>query len=113
MKIEVGKEYRRRDGKKAKCVHEFKNAKKYPYVIVGDDFFDSYNCTSIGEVHTGIDPGLDLISPWEEPKPRLKAWIALIGPTSGIYFSRFDTESPGDDFIRAPWLDERPEESKC
>ncbi len=100
MKIEVGKEYRRRDGKKAKCVHEFKEG--YFAIITEPD--EHYIVFSSGAYINTLESKCDLIAPWEEPKPRLKAWMI-----NGLYGFTvvFGPTAPREGATRAPWLDEK------
>lgn len=106
MEIKVGKFYKTRDGKKARiyatdgyfpihgAVKEELGWLSYKWDADG-----SFNCQS-GESR------YDIISEWEEPKPRLRAWIHGDGTVklgSGISIEYSPKLGPPK---RAPWLDE-------
>ena len=111
MKIEVGKFYKTRDGKKARIYATDGSGK---HSIHGAVFFDnswlshrwtSYTWTDEGIYRNGDTDGLDLVSEWEEPKPKFKAWIHR---TKGSICFHTYGECPDFEFawMRAPWLDE-------
>lgn len=101
MKLEVGKFYRIRSGEKFKCVHLFKH--NY-FVFINET--TSFTTNSNG----GFDGcGLtshDIISEWEEPKPKRQAFIDENGfvrfNQNGIL--HFTGKAPK--LTPAPWLDE-------
>lgn len=72
MKLEVGKYYKSRDGRKWKCVHEYKKCidRSIPrFLMIPDD-----NDNAICKVHDdgkyyfcGAEADSDLISEWVEP----------------------------------------------
>lgn len=116
MKIEVGKFYKTRDGRKVRiyAVDGADNGRIHGATLQKDGW---YTCEwyKYGRYFTVLgNRKEDIVSEWVEPspeKPKLKAWISTCLDGTGGYFIRFSDTAPGVNFQRAVWLDE-PEESK-
>lgn len=66
LKLEVGKFYKTRDGRKAFIFTKIDNA-RYPFAfIVVDGDFESKSCTATGFHFDTKQDQLDLVAPWEE-----------------------------------------------
>lgn len=67
LKLEVGKFYKTRDGRKA-FVYTKAGDERYPYwvVVVNSSEGGTYCCTVDGEYSTGREDPLDLVAPWED-----------------------------------------------
>ena len=114
MKIEVGKFYKTRDGRKAR-IYALDGLGRYHVhgaILKGDRWVvETWANTGVetwantGEYYCSVvSSGSDLISEWKEPKPRFLAWV---GATGWLYFT---SNEPAPGWTRAPWLDE-PEDS--
>lgn len=123
MKIEAGKFYKTRDGKKARI---YAVGESYFYSIHGAVLLEKgwsiESWRSDGRSEISTEQRNDLVSEWEEPRPRLKAWLLQCGgdggsqadtERKGIYYIQFCVDRPtkGEDWVRAEWLDE-PSEDK-
>lgn len=111
-KIEVGTEYKTRDGRKARIYAvDGRPMKPVQGAIYTDGTWDMCEWTLLGKY--GGHEGRDLVSEWTEPKPRLKAWIIDHNDgdsdRSAFFFSEGFT--PKGRWERAPWLDQ-PEEGE-
>lgn len=83
MKLEVGKYYKSRDGRKWKCVHEYENRDDYYYVCVecGEGYCDSFPENGRFLLN-GKQNGNDLICEWVEPVVReveVAFWVTKEG----------------------------------
>lgn len=72
MEIKPGK-YRCRDGVQA-VVLEIFEGELYGRVRHRDGVWHSHRWNIDGKVYMNCVSALDLIAPWEEPKPRLRVW---------------------------------------
>lgn len=108
MKIEVGKFYRDREGRKVRIYAvedtQFKG-------IHGAFLNGNMWCSNVWTIHGTDECGygsFDIAAEWEEPGPKLEAWIREDGvlffqkPSIDKNTARFETQSK-----RAPWLDEK------
>lgn len=107
MKLEAGKYYKTRNGRKVMIL---KSDLKNYYEAIG--YFlcdDTSNEETIvhwkadGRAFVSNKSSLDIISEWEEQKPRMLAYINLDG---FIYFGKEDDKTIFKGGNRAPWLDE-------
>jgi hypothetical protein len=111
MKIEVGKFYKTRDGRKARI-----------YAVDGRDYtkihgavFEDGGWASLTWFENGIfyidgkEYVLDLVSEWEEPKPRMLAYFSRY---SGEVFLFSSKPAASLGFEPAPWLDQPLEGNK-
>lgn len=64
LKLEVGKCYKTRDGRKAFCFNLNKETKFYLIAIVNDN--DTYSVLGNGMLFNNIESPLDLISEWRD-----------------------------------------------
>lgn len=116
MKIEVGKFYKTRGGKKAR-VYAVDGAPENP--VHGSIFCRSQNDKDHWVTYTWAKQGryinnresiYDLVALWQEPKPkRLYAWFR---PSKNQMVWTYEGDTPlrlRGDAVRAPWLDQ-PEE---
>lgn len=65
LKLEVGKFYRTRDGRKAWVVSRQQD-EHYPYIIAILDEVDAYAVTKDGRFYDDRPYSFDLVAPWEE-----------------------------------------------
>ena len=65
LKLEVGKFYRTRDGRKAWVVSRQQD-EHYPYIIAVLDEVDAYAVTKDGRFYDYRPYSFDLVGPWEE-----------------------------------------------
>lgn len=103
MKIEVGKTYRTRDGRKVRI-----------YAVDGDSGRPIHGATySHGEWYAACwtndgrfyanECAEDIIGEWTEPRPRLLAWKHRNGT---LCLWQDGTNVATNEWTRAPWLDE-------
>lgn len=121
MKIEVGKLYETRDGRKVRVY-----AREEIYIRESDSM--------VGEIHGAIQSNeiwhghvwnlkgkqnntsdqfdSDIVSEWVEPKPKMQAWIQKIQLCDKQFVAFFPegndpkNNDPHSSYSRAPWLDE-------
>ena len=106
MKIEVGKFFKTRDGHKVRiyAVDCGYDEPVHGAMLIDDqwvseswDYNKKHRC----------DDDFDIISEWEDPKPRLKAWIRNHPERAGGGYVVFGSSPKDEDgWKRAPWLDE-------
>lgn len=114
MKIEKDKFYKTRAGNKVR-IYATDGLNLYPVhgAVLLAGFWAPIQWTSLGKFYERGDADGDIISEWEEPKPKLKAWILACddNPLSKqVYSIRFSEEAPYDrtkHWLRASWLDEK------
>jgi hypothetical protein len=112
MKIEVGKFYKTRNSRKARIYATdggSQNCQIHGAILVPGSGWLSTSWSN--GVHNAVAHVRDddLVSEWEDPKPRLLAWLngsVLIGGNRILNFLPEDTMPGGIDWIRAPWLDQ-------
>jgi hypothetical protein len=118
MKIEPNRFYKTRDGRKAEVVRELKSRSSERFIAVLSDpeigeYVRLYNDGGryVGNDRVGVSPA-DIISEWEEPKPRMLAYL-ITSDTERHSELRFYPDD-GKLFTlgnwrirRAPWLDEK------
>jgi len=119
MKIEVGRFYKARDGRKAFII-ECKDG-EYLGAIKSEDSATGYWGQRWQEDGVCKELGASkLVSEWEEPKPRLKAYLVKeFNPTDNspagytLRLGRGDVEL-GENLLRPDWIKEfdEPEEEK-
>ncbi len=114
MKIEVGKLYRTRDGRMAcvlgiiDCRSPF--SKAIGWVRTHGDQ-DPYHWDNNGR-WGGAPCNADIVAEWEDPKPKLRAWIlveserAQKNPLWPPIIFCDELEAAAWNYQRAPWLDE-------
>lgn len=111
MKIEVGKFYKTRDGRKV-TIYAIQHNCDFEYPICGhmegDAEFSTWTINgSNGSLGYTLYPE-DIVSEWEEPRPRVLAYM-VINPARLDYGTLILTdyrELRLTDFRRCPWLDE-------
>jgi hypothetical protein len=104
MKIEAGKAYRMRNGRKAIVHWQAPNGDWHGSFFVEDTWYAVlvWDCNGSGSVDD-----FNLVAEWEESKPRM---IALVDTCDGsVHMSGGDGVGMPSHWTRAPWLDE-PEE---
>ncbi len=100
MKIEAGKYYKTRDGRKARVY--VTDAENRDFPVHGFLSGEQLMWTLEGTFYVSLDPSVrDLVSEWVEPKPRLLAY-----GDSGIVRVIPETDTPGISWYRLPHLDE-------
>lgn len=117
MKIEVGKFYKTRNGRKVR-IYAIDGQKEHPvHGAICDSqnnewYPDSWSFN--GEYSRIFGDPLSIVAEWEEPKPKLKAWICKNSGTSMkdtvgmVLFSKDGLVSfNGQEWQRAEWLDEK------
>lgn len=123
MKIELNKSYRTRSGKKCRiiCVDVKFNTRSGSYPVLGlldvGDHECTFALTLYGKLYAHRESDHDLIAEWQEPKPRLLAWICADNfqgdgtplASTGFSVQYFEYGKSPNYGRRAPWLDE-PEE---
>lgn len=107
MKIEVGKFYKTRDGRKARIYTLDAGGTRPIQGAVNDDgiwrmeaWYTSGKYIFDGAALT------DIVSEWTEPKPRMLAYLTNTGGV--VFLAESEAQIPRN-LTRAPWLDE-PEE---
>ena len=107
-KIEVGKFYKTRCGMKARIYAIDGGAvKNNIHGATFDSEYASWDQCSWGPNGRHLLSGkheLDLVSEWEDPKLRLKAYINYMD--GSVFFLEGRANSLPEDCSRAPWLDE-------
>lgn len=112
MKIEAGKFYRTRDGRKAR-VYAVDGTLGTSSEIHGAVFhggaWGARQWSKSGSYNNTIERELDIVSEWAEPAPKLIAWVpVLTSLCNGYCVVRFSSADyagePG--WRRAPWMDE-------
>jgi len=111
MKIEVGKFYKTRDARKVR-IYAIDGGDGDP--VHGAQFHDkewlAYQWDDDGNFVTDRDDDNDIVSEWEDPKPRLLGWITFDGALRFNSDPKMNSDKSGHErWKRAPWLDE-PEE---
>lgn len=106
MEIKPGK-YRCRDGVQA-VVLEIFEGELYGRVRYRDGVWHSYRWNIDGKVYMNCVSALDLIAPWEEPKPRLRAYIN----PNGVLYLLSDVEAMALGYDPVPELDALFEKGK-
>jgi len=66
FKLEIGKFYRTRDGRKAFVYTETKETYPYWVVIVNSRAGGTFSCTADGRYYPSKQSEKDLVAPWEE-----------------------------------------------
>lgn len=66
LKLEVGKFYKTRSGKKAFVYTRRSSPYFYPFYVVIIGKIDTYCCTVDGKYSTNEESAKDLVAPWEE-----------------------------------------------
>lgn len=66
LKLEVGKFYKTRSGKKAFVYTRSSSPYSYPFYVVIIGKIDTYCCTVDGKYSTNEESAKDLVAPWEE-----------------------------------------------
>lgn len=106
MEIKPGK-YRCRDGVQA-VVLEIFEGELYGRVRHRDGVWHSHRWNIDGKVYMNCVSALDLIAPWEEPKPRLRAYIN----PNGVLYLLSDVEAMALGYDPVPELDALFEKGK-
>lgn len=106
MEIKPGK-YRCRDGVQA-VVLEIFEGELYGRVRHRDGVWHSHRWNIDGKVYMNCVSALDLIAPWEEPKPRLRAYIN----PNGVLYLLSDVEAVALGYDPVPELDALFEKGK-
>ena len=111
MKIEAGKFYKTRDGRKARIYCLDGGSLPIHGGVLYENGFCPCQWLEDGRFDT-YESRADLVSEWTEPKPRMLAWMCTTSPNGAYcYFFPEDQTPKGTGWTRAPWLDE-PKESK-
>jgi len=113
MEIKVGTFYKTRNGRKAR-IYALDGVPLQSEIhgAITDPVLEKWgNITwfSNGGFIKGPDHRLDIVSEWEEPKPKLKAWV---NEQNGAV--ELNPEMSGRNITywkRAPWLDEPDEQT--
>lgn len=106
MEIKPGK-YRCRDGRQAVVLEVF-DGKAYGRLHYGDNEWHSHDWSMSGQTFDTLQGPRDLIAPWEEPKPRLRAYIN----PNGVLYLLSDVEAMALGYDPVPELDALFEKGK-
>lgn len=113
MKIEVGKFYRTRGGQKARIYATYgtKQSIVHGAIEVGYVVWELIEWTGGGGriFMSGPEHDSDLISEWEEPAPKIIAYVSIADWSGGrktLMLVNPDKTVDLREWRRAPWLDE-------
>jgi len=109
VKIEPGKFYKTRDGRKARiyAVGGLGSFPAHGAICYGTDMWEvaTWHLNGCSHVLSSGTCEADIVAEWTAPAPRLIAWLGI--STSSPYFTKSENEKPSaGEWRRAPWLDE-------
>lgn len=86
LRLEVGKEYRTRNGSKIKVIYKKPVAFTHPYVAVTFEDYSVLLYTKYGQYTNHSQSGWDIIEEWMEPV-RVSGWVNVYSDGVGVVYA--------------------------